>query len=257
MYQQLLSRKHKLDQQIQQTEALLALSPPGHLICTRNGIYTKHIHVSQGVKTHIPKQQSDFAKKLAKKKYLTALLEDLQHERTAILSCLKQYESHSSSVEQLLNHPAYRSIILSALNTSSPELTEWEDAAYETNPANPSQRRHPCASGHIVRSKSEVLIDQALFFQRIPFRYECALSLGEVTFYPDFTIRHPKSGQFFYWEHFGLMDSPSYSQNAFQKLQIYSSNGYIPTINLITTFETREYPLCTDTIDRIIEQYFL
>ena len=81
--------------------------------------------------------------------------------------------------------------------------------------------------------------------------------LGEIRFYPDFTIRHPENGQLFYWEHFGLMDSPSYSQNAFQKLQIYSAHGYIPSINLITTFETKQKPLNAKTIDNILQQYFL
>ena len=73
----------------------------------------------------------------------------------------------------------------------------------------------------------------------------------------DFTIRHPKSGRFFYWEHFGLMTSPSYSQNVFQKLNTYCQNNIIPTINLITTYETREYPLTSQTIENIIQEYFI
>lgn len=82
------------------------------------------------------------------------------------------------------------------------------------NPVHPEHLKHPCLSGHLVRSKSELLIDQALFTHQIPFRYECALKLNDLTLYPDFTIRHPETGQFFYWEHFGMMDSPTYSQNA-------------------------------------------
>jgi len=66
-----------------------------------------------------------------------------------------------------------------------------------------------CARNH-NRYKSEVFIDMALFTNNIPFRYECALELGHSTLYPDFTIRHPKTGEICYWEHFGLMDDPSY-----------------------------------------------
>ena len=128
---------------------------------------------------------------------------------------------------------------------------------YEKNQSHPNALRHNCISGNVVRSKSEVLIDHALFTHQIPFRYECALKLGEITIYPDFTIRHPKTGKFYYWEHFGIMDSVSYSQNAYQKLQLYTSNGYIPTINLITTFETNEYPLSMETIENVISHYFL
>lgn len=35
------------------------------------------------------------------------------------------------------------------------------------------------------------------------FRYECLLKLGDSAYYPDFTIKHPKTGKTYYWEHFG------------------------------------------------------
>ncbi len=73
----------------------------------------------------------------------------------------------------------------------------------------------------------------------------------------DFTIRHPKTKDFFYWEHFGMMDSPAYSQNAFNKLQLYNAHGIIPTINLITTYETKDQPLNSQYVQHLIEHYFL
>ena len=91
---------------------------------------------------------------------------------------------------------------------------------------------------YFLCSKSEALIDMALFSHLIPFRYECELSLGTHILYPDFTIRHPKTDDIYYWEHFGLMDNPSYCQNVSFKLQQYSLNGIIPSIQLITTYET-------------------
>lgn len=110
---------------------------------------------------------------------------------------------------------------------------------------------------YIPKKKSEALIDQSLFMHKIPFRYECALHLKGITLYPDFTIRHPESGEYFYWEHFGLMDSPTYSQNTFQKLNTYCQNNIIPTINLITTYETKEHPLTSKIIENTIREYFV
>ena len=78
-----------------------------------------------------------------------------------------------------------------------------------------------------------------------------------MTFYPDFTIRHPKTGEIIYWEHFGLMDDPSYYQKTFSKLQLYASYGIIPSINLITTYETQEHPLSADIVEKIVKHYFL
>ena len=205
----------------------------------------------------IPRKNLDFARKLAHKKLLTAQLEDLLHEENAVNDFLKHYQNHISKTEKLLSKPAYQELIFSSFHPASYKLAEWASSSYEHNSSHPEQLRHPCFSGHMVRSKSEVLIDQSLFTHQIPFRYEYALKLGDLTFFPDFTIRHPQSGEYFYWEHFGLMDHPAYSQNAFQKLQIYSAHGYIPTINLITTFETKEHPLNIETIENIIRQFFL
>ena len=92
---------------------------------------------------------------------------------------------------------------------------------------------------------------------KIPFRYECSLTLNETTLFPDFTIKHPKTEKIYYWEHFGLMDNPSYVQNTYSKLHLYTSNGIIPNIHLITTYETKDYPIDVDTISKIIAHYFL
>lgn len=257
IYQELLTRKNKLDKQIQELRQNLSTYPEGYLLCVKNGKYIKNIHVNNGIRIHIPKKNPSFAKTLAEKKYLTATLEDLLLEQRAINAFLRHYQGKTPNTQKLLENPTYRKMISSSFQPLSDELEQWCNASYEKNASHPEQLRHSCFSGNIVRSKSEALIDQALFSHQIPFRYECILKLDELTFYPDFTIRHPATGQVFYWEHFGMMDSPSYSQNAFQKLQIYNSHGYIPTINLIVSFETRSHPLTTDKIESLIHEYLL
>lgn len=83
-----------------------------------------------------------------------------------------------------------------------------------------------------------------------------SLQLGGFTIYPDFTIRHPVTDKILYWEHFGLMDDPSYSQKALSKLNLYNSHGILPSAQLITTFETLDTALSPDTIERTINFYF-
>lgn len=133
----------------------------------------------------------------------------------------------------------------------------WMNEPYEKNPQHPEHLLHATSSGIFVRSKSESIIAMALHQNQIPFRYECLLQLGQASFYPDFTIRHPKTGQLYYWEHFGLIDDPSYRQNAFSKLQIYASYGIYPSIQLITTYETAQSPLNAALVETIINHYFL
>ena len=54
-----------------------------------------------------------------------------------------------------------------------------------------------------------------------------------------------------------MMDNESYSKNVFTKLQTYASNQLLPSVNLLTTFETREHPLDTELVENMIRHYFL
>ncbi len=141
-------------------------------------------------------------------------------------------------------------------NLFSKESTEWMKEEYPQNPNYPEQLLHKSLSGNLLRSKSEALIDMFLYMCKIPFRYECALQLGENTIYPDFTVLHPVSQEIYYWEHFGLMDNPEYAQKTFSKLQLYTAHEIYPGIRLITTYETKENPLCSEAIEKIIDYYF-
>ena len=131
------------------------------------------------------------------------------------------------------------------------------NAPYQKNKFHPENLIHKTRSGAYVRSKSEVLIARILSEYLIPFRYECALQLGDKCIYPDFTMLHPVTGEVFYWEHFGLMDDASYSQNAFSKMHLYTSEGIIPSVHLITTYETEKHPLSVEMIEEIVKYYFL
>ena len=73
----------------------------------------------------------------------------------------------------------------------------------------------------------------------------------------DFTIRHPITGEMVYWEHFGLMDEEEYRNSVYKKLKFYCDNGIIPSINLITTYETKQHPLDANHVEAIIKEYFL
>jgi hypothetical protein len=138
----------------------------------------------------------------------------------------------------------------------SEELKEWSCAEYERYNRYPEQLIHHSVSGNFLRSKSEEMIDTQLYINEIPFRYECALQLGETTIYPDFTIMHPETEQIYYWEHFGKMDDPEYQKNAFDKIQLYTKNGIQPHIRLIITTETATNPLSIHTIECRIQEFF-
>ncbi len=100
------------------------------------------------------------------------------------------------------------------------------------------------------------MIAAALYERGLPFRYEEPLQLGGKMYFPDFTVRDPNDGSFYWIEHFGMMDDISYASQAFDKMKYYARYGIVPGINLITTFETKDKKLQWTQIEHAIEQFF-
>ena len=208
--------------------------------------------------TYIPKKKRLLAEKLALKKLLLLQAKEIEQEKTAIDFYLRHHHSNTNrAFHHLTEKPEYAELLSSQFIPFNQELAEWANSPYERNTSHPEQLQHKTSSGLTVRSKSETLIELLLRMHRIPFRYECALKLDEFVLYPDFTIRHPSTGELFYWEHFGMMDDSSYQKNAFSKLRLYAAHGILPTIHLITTYETKEHPLNAEHIETLIKQHFL
>ncbi len=153
--------------------------------------------------------------------------------------------------------PRYHNLLAPYFQLTNEELISWTTAPYEHNITYPEHLTHHSISGNTVRSKSEAIIDMTLYTNQIPFRYEAQLMLNDIPVFPDFTILHPRTKEIYYWEHFGMMDNEKYAKSACSKISLYTSNNIIPSINLITTFETKDHPLSTVLVDNIIQHYFL
>ena len=275
LHSQILTARDRNGQELRTIQNQLQKLPPGKLICSRNGTTVKWSQGDGHSKTYIPKANRTLAEQLALKKYLQQQEQILLQEQAAITAYLKYSPAGSLSSDDphLLSDPACEDLLHSYFSTSKniPDVSnvsdisdistssavEWSAASYERNPLHPEQRLHKTVSGERVRSKSEAIIAMLLHLNAIPYRYECALSLGGVTLFPDFTIRHPVTGVLYYWEHFGLMDDPAYAKNAGSKLSLYAANGIIPSVHLITTYETKAYPLNAGMIEHLISYYFL
>lgn len=258
MYERMLAEHDRLQTQINSLQEQLSTFPDGKLVCTHNGKYLKWFQSDGHTQKYLTSDDHSLIEQLAIKKYLTLQLENLLHEQKAITFYLRHHNADNDKAEKLLtNNPEYQTLLSSFFTPLSQELSSWATSSYIRNTSYPELLIHKTISGIYVRSKSETIIDMFLYKNRIPFRYECALQLGSSTIFPDFTIRHPKTGKFFYWEHFGLLDNKNYIQNMNSKLQLYINHGIIPSVQLITTYETKEHPLNSEIIEKIIEYYFL
>ena len=243
--------------QLEKIEKELATMPDGKLIISKNYNNEKWYCSNGKTKVYIKKKNIDLAQKLAYKKYLILLYDDLSKKEKFLSKYLQLFLPKSSAVENLiLSNPSLLRLISPFFRPLSEDINLWACEKYNTNPNYTETLIHQTISGHQVRSKSEAMIASLLFSNKIPFRYECELVLKEATLYPDFTIKHPNSGKIYYWEHFGMMDHPEYVDNTCKKLKLFCSNNIFPGNQLITTYETAHSPLSTTLIQNIINHYF-
>ena len=256
LYQQMMKEKQKVEDRINDLQSQIDVLPSGTFFCTRNNKYYKWYYTDKGKTKYIPKSERKLAEQLVKRKYLESRLRKFKQEEKRIDIYLKQYSLDEFSSYHVEEHPELQKLLSGVYVPLKQELDEWVNASYTNNPKEPQKLIHKTIPGILVRSKSEALIINALFGHKIPFRYECLLQIQNVSIYPDFTIRHPVTGEVYYWEHFGMMDNENYAHNVYSKLQLYQSVGIIPSMQLLTTFETRQNPLDYEYVELLIQYYF-
>ena len=218
---------------------------------------------------YIPKNKTAFAQQLAQKDYDADIITLLQKEIKATERFIKQIAGKKTKTGLLSKTQAlYGKMCLVRQNLVAPiTLTDkqykakWLDVKWEGLPFNPGTPVYTTINGVRVRSKSEVLIADALVRLGVPFRYEYPLKLSKqqthetIKLYPDFLCLNLRTRQEFYWEHFGLMDSQDYAQNTTSKLHLYAENKIHLGKNLIITMETQIEPLTPDIIEQEIVEF--
>ena len=139
------------------------------------------------------------------------------------------------------------------------KLEAWKSAKFIQCPKNPEKHIHETICGEMVRSKSEVIIANALTAAGIPFHYEELFPrYGEDgrKIYPDFTIMLP-NGTKIIWEHFGLLTDIDYCVKNAYKLHTYQHGGYTIGKNLILTQDDNKGNCSSAQIQKIIEEQLL
>lgn len=99
---------------------------------------------------------------------------------------------------------------------------------------------HKTDKGHMVRSKSELIIADLLYQEKIPYEYEQPLDGVEVVgrLHPDFSFTDA-AGDRVIWEHLGMMHDEEYAQGWRWKREWYEKNGYVVGENLFVSEERK------------------
>ena len=249
-------------------------APQGRIRISQNGGHPEYYLVTERGSLrgkYLPHSQKTLARQLAQKDYDARLIKLLQKEISALQNYMKQ-TSNGRAIPELYDSlcPARRSLITPAILTNEQYAARWQDVSWTGRPF-ASDAPYICtARGERVRSKSEVIIADTLFRYNIPYRYEFPITLKRSnsadirrdfgrsnTLYPDFLCLNTRTRTEFYWEHFGLMDSTEYSNNAAGKLRLYTENGILAGRNLIITMETQTEPPSIKALEKLIEEFLL
>ncbi len=240
-------------------------NPQGHLRIHRKGKYLEYYQVTQAGDTcgnYISTKEKLLIRQLAQKDHDLKILSALEKEIVASRQYLNKISSQGISSFYKKMSPERRKLITPLTFSDELYAEAWQKISWKGRQFSEDAPDFYTSRGERVRSKSELLIANALFQNNIPYRYEFPLSLSRnsgnrITIYPDFLCLNKRTRSEFYWEHFGLIDSPDYSNNAAAKLRLYTENKIFPGKNLILTMETQSEPFSTLTLKSLIEAYLL
>ena len=170
-------------------------------------------------------------------------------------SLLEKYESYRDDKVSEKMRPVYQKIIHAGWKKAAEQrqmdkITAQKKTLDSGTAFHPERLIHKNAKGEIVRSKSEMIVDNIYHTLRIPYSYETCVywpetapaeawaiknRLGIADFYvPDYTCTMP-DGMKKYHEHLGLMDKDWYMEHWMKKMILYYWAGIIPGKNLIIT----------------------
>lgn len=97
---------------------------------------------------------------------------------------------------------------------------------------------HRTEKGHLVRSKSELVIANMLFQLGIPYEYErvCEGTAAPGRLRPDFSFV-TADGDLIIWEHLGMLSRPDYKRGWDWKREWYAHNGFVEGKTLFISTE--------------------
>ncbi len=239
-------------------EKRLKKAPDGSVRTFRHGnsfqyYFRKDSKTASGV--YMPASDFPKARQLAQKKYDQKIMTAAGKQLSVIERFLKGYDPDALKKVYSTLSPGITNCVLPAEIPDDEYVEQWLACEYQHKEFREGTPIHYTGRQERVRSKSEVMIADALWQAGIPYRYECPLELKEQTNHPDFTILRIGDRKEIYWEHLGMMDDPGYLEGAIERIRIYENNGIFPGESLILTMETSRNPMNLAVIHRMIEQY--
>lgn len=215
-------------------------------------------YISGKGKKYIRKKDINIACNLAQRDYeidVANRIKMISSEIDSLKESIKKFSLEGAYDDLSL---AKKSLIKPIYEKPDLYVKRWQEEVYETKPILEGTKTFETEKGELVRSKSEKMIADKLYYLNIPYKYETKLYLkGFGYVYPDFKILSVKYRKEYYLEHFGMMDDIEYAMKATKKIKTYENSGYIMGKNIIYTFETSDSTFDPKILNNYIYEYIL
>lgn len=251
---------NELQKVMKSAEKRLKRTPKGYLRISKKKnrveYYLRNDDTSSNGR-YLKKSEKGIAKAIAQRDYDTSLLKNAKERIKVIEVFLDKYKKTSLKEMYQKTNP-YRRELINVVTVSDEEFVkQWQLVKYEGKEFIENEQVITTEKGERVRSKSEKIIADKLYFMGIPYRYEYPLLLsGNITIYPDFTILRLPMREEVYLEHFGMMDNVDYVNKALYKINTYEKNGIYLGTKLFITHETSKRPLNSKNLDGMLRELF-
>ena len=257
---ELYERKNYLESLISEKEDALQDVPEGQIriVSVKKSFQYYYKNPSSPKEVYLPKSEIDLAKKLAQKSYNKKIRTKAENE----LHILEKYIDHLEAYQLFDIYTRYsdgrKELVMPISLTDEQYIQWWKSVQYDHYVIEDKDNYFFTNGGIRVRSKSELMIGNALERFGVPYRYEFPLVLwNNDNVRPDFYCLNVRERVAKVWEHFGKMDDPGYANKNVKKIMDYEQTGFSQGRNFIMTFETSKVALSSKLIDEIIKLYLI
>lgn len=201
-------------------------------------------------------RNKDQINKLVRKRYLDGAIANIEDDILMMENVLKEYKDID---EAAVMRPFFQKYpeLKDGIHYGNMTNEEWSADYRQVVGLYEADLKSTSSSGRKMRSYGELLISSRLDFYGIPYRYEERIDHPGVNRVPDFTIRRPRDGKIFYWEHMGMIEEGVYLDENIRKIKQYAAIGITPWDNLIITFGQADGGMDVRKIDAIIQGWLL
>ena len=220
--------------------------------------YYHRINPSENMGKYIPRKDRPLAVRLAQKGYDKKLLEALTGQQKAIEKFIKDYDPDAAiEVYEKLSAPR-KELVTPEVLSNEEFIKQFLSEPYTRLGFKDTDPEFYTANGERVRSKSEILIADALRRHDVPYLCEYPVYNNGVIFAaPDFKCLNKRLRKVYYWEHLGMLGDQDYADRNVKKMDKYILADDFDENRLILTFETDSHPLNTKVIEAKIRKYLL